>query len=601
VTTTQLETDHGRFLCAEDGGGTEGAFITEPDGTVRPTGLATGTRERAGAWETFEVERDEDPALVYLISAHGQYGCAEAEGQDGRFVFNREHGGAWEALRPLEMPDGRVAFEVECRRGCFLCAEPDGHIVIRQPMFEEQPSETPGGYESFTSSADLFPEAPIPVPPPGGGTGIPVAGPVRILGEVFSDDNGAFLPIGCHFGEAFSAWCRGQQAEVRQQVRTIRAAGYDHIRVWLNLGFYDSAWHGREVAFTRFRNKSGHWVEATPNYSDHRIAFNQMLLEQDIRGLFSRGDCNSIAESEIQHHLLEERRVLSHHPQVVFGTECANEKWQNFPPAIAENEPKARQMMEAAFGGTGWLLQNSCPPGSGEEASAFAHMVQGWFPSANVHGTRNFRDMEFVLRHFFNYGYERYPAGYTGKKYALESTEPGGPGQGVSVGNTSELWKIMAMHAATLIGRTGTVYMSGFGVFWDGPIESQVGFWEVPQLRALFQSNAFLGQALHGGRGEAWVTSNGGFSNTNPNGYARIDQLIYDRDCVAIAHHGGSGRALRFKVGGSVSIRNWDLTERMAFEVEPNYVRDVGGDCLVVMRAGRKRGRTDAALGSRRR
>jgi hypothetical protein len=598
TTTTQLETDHGRFLCAEDGGGTAGDVITEPDGSQRPAGLATGTREIAYAWETFTVERDGE--LLYLVSVHGQYGCAENEGQDGIFVFNRPAGGAWEALRPVEMADGRVAFEVECRRGYYLCAEPDGRIVIRQPEWEGEPApDKPGGWESFTASADLFPESPIP--PGGGADGIPVAGPVRILGEVFSDDLGAFIPIGCHFGEAFSAWCRGKQAEVRQQVRTIRAAGYDHIRVWLNLGYYDSAWHGREVAFTRFRNKSGAWVEATPQYYEQLLAFVQMLLDEELRGLFSRGDCNSIAESEIQHHLREVRRVLSHHPEVIFGIELANEKWQNFPPAIAEDEPKARQMMDTAFGGTGWQLQNSCPPGSGEEASAFAHMVQNWFPSANVHGTREFGDMEKVLRRFFNYGYERYPSPYSGKKYALESTEPGGPGQGVSVGNTSDLWKIMAMHAATLIGRTGTVYMSGFGVFWDGPIESQVGFWDVPKLRDLFQPNAFLGQAVHGGRGEAWITSNGGFSNTNPHGYARVDQLIYDRDCVAIAHSGGAGRALRFKVGGSVSIRNFDLTERLAFEVEPNYVRDVGGDCLVVLRAGRKRARTWSAVGSRSR
>ena len=61
MVTTTLETDHGRFVCAEEGGGTEGTVV---DG--RPQGLATGTRESAGAWETFTVERDGE--VVYLVS-----------------------------------------------------------------------------------------------------------------------------------------------------------------------------------------------------------------------------------------------------------------------------------------------------------------------------------------------------------------------------------------------------------------------------------------------------------------------------------------------------------------------------------------------------
>ena len=61
MTTTTLETDHGRFVCAEEGGGTEGTVV---DG--RPQGLATGTREAAGAWETFTVEHDGE--VCYLVS-----------------------------------------------------------------------------------------------------------------------------------------------------------------------------------------------------------------------------------------------------------------------------------------------------------------------------------------------------------------------------------------------------------------------------------------------------------------------------------------------------------------------------------------------------
>jgi hypothetical protein len=578
--TATLTTDHGKFVCAEEGGGVEGAVI---DG--RPAGLATGTRTHAGAWETFEVERDGD--VCYLKSSGDSladpplppmYGCAENEGKEGYFVFNRPHGGAWEALIPHELHDGRVAFEIQCRPKHFLCAEPDGRIVIRQPMWEGQPTDVPGGYESFTPSVDLF-------PPSWGSDLVPLAGPVRVVNELFLDDTGLILPLGCHFGEAFSAWCRGRQAEVVHQLQVVRQAGYDHIRVWLNLGYYP-VWRGREVAFTRFQAKDGHWVEATPGYSDHRLSFNAMLSDVGLRGLFSRGDCNSISDAAIEAHLHEERRILSHDPEVIFGVETANEKWQNFPRSLAENEPACKALMERVFGGTGWLTQNSCPPGSAEDPASFEHMVQNWFTCANVHGSREFEDMEKVLRRHFNYGYERYTHSYAGKKYAMESTEPGGPGQGVSVGNTSDLWKIMAMHAATLVGRSATVYMSGHGVFWNGPLESQPGFWEVPRLRTIFGPDAFSGQAVHGNRAEAWVTSAGGMNNTNPNGYARMDQLLTGNHGVCIAHHGGSGRKPVFRVNAQVSIRNWDLTERMAFTSTPGYVRDIGGDGLIVMDRG---------------
>ena len=79
------------------------------------------------------------------------------------------------------------------------------------------------------------------------------------------------------------------------------------------------------------------------------------------------------------------------------------------------------------------------------------------------------------------------------------------------------------------------------------------------------------------------MTSAGGMNNVNPNGYARIDQLVGVKDGVAIAHHGGAGRSLQFRVAANVSILNWDLTERLTFASQPGYVRNIGGDGLVVM------------------
>ena len=122
--TTTLQTDHDRYLCAEEGGGVEGAVV---DG--RPAGLATGTRETAGRLGNLHRRPRRRGVLPRLERrrprgpARGarRTGARKPKARLGIFVFNRPSGGAWEALIPHEMPYDRVAFEIACRPGHFLC------------------------------------------------------------------------------------------------------------------------------------------------------------------------------------------------------------------------------------------------------------------------------------------------------------------------------------------------------------------------------------------------------------------------------------------------------------------------------------------------
>jgi hypothetical protein len=57
-----------------------------------------------------------------------------------------------------------------------------------------------------------------------------------------------------------------------------------------------------------------------------------------------------------------------------------------------------------------------------------------------------------------------------------------GPGAGVSVGRVNDPELLCALTVAALITGQCWTYMSGFGVFWDGPIDSQPGFFEVARL-----------------------------------------------------------------------------------------------------------------------
>ena len=581
-----FKSDHGKFLCAEDGGAPQGSVI---DG--RPGGLATANRPEMQGWERFTLEHITEDYYA-LKSDNGFYLCAEDNGYAGYAAFNREAAGPWETWR-VRTHGTKLSFE-SCRPGFFLKAWPDGRVSVDQPMANDAPTTEPGGYEQW----DPIP----PIDENGGGGGVdpsaplvPADGHVRVVqGDRFADNHGLLTPVGCHFGEAFSAFTRNKTVAgrtVREQIRILRSLGFTHIRSWGNLGYYQRAWRGREVAFAPFVAQDGTAVPATPDYYGKVVAFLRMCAEEGMRVLWTDGDMNSMSRGTIESHQAQFRAAVVGHDlqHALFGKELANEKWQNFPDGLKQNEPAAVEIMRGAYAGTGWLLQNSCPPPGerdyGESGEGFAHMVQGWFPCANVHGTREFGDMNKVMRRHFNYGYERYPRGYTGSPYAMQSTEPGGPGQGVTVGNTTETWKLVGMHIATLLGRSGTVYMSSHGVFWDGPIEDQPACKETAQLKDIFTPDAFNGHSLHGGRTEAWVTSTGGFEDPDGHGYARVDQLVSDSTGRgwALAHSGRGHRRLTFKRRLAIRVRALDLRIKLEAHVESGQVVDVAGDAFVEM------------------
>jgi hypothetical protein len=385
-----------------------------------------------------------------------------------------------------------------------------------------------------------------------------------------------------HFGESFSAFCRGKQAEVEEELKIAVDHGYNFHRTWGNLGYYTD-WRGREVAFHDFVGEDGRHISKTPDYYTRWHEYLQMCVRVGIRVSFDDGDMNSLPLRAIEDHQHLMRQVMDSYPHTVFSKQLANEKWQNFPSSKAFDENYAVSIMRAAFGGSQFILGNSAhvpdDKETHESGKGFAHMVNGFFWAGIVHGTRDFRDMEKVLRRFYNYGYERYPSGYGDRKYLMISMEPGGPGQGVTVGRTEDIWKICGMHIATLIGRTVPVYMSGNGVFWDGPIYNQPGYAETGRLGSIFPSNAFTFTSLHGNRSDAWFTSEGGFANEG-SGYGRVDQLISDsnRFGLCIAHGGKGTRRIVTRRNVNVSVMALDLTSKFSGKFSAGQSFDAGGD-----------------------
>jgi len=527
--TTTLETDHGRFVCAEEGGGTEGTVV---DG--RPQGLATGTRESAGAWETFTVERDGE--VCYLVScgdeANGiasSYGCAEAEGTLGIFVFNRPSGGAWEALIPHEMPYDRVAFEVACRPGHYLCAEPDGRIVIRQPEWDGQPSDQPGGYESFTSSYDFFappPVADLPFPP----TAVAqLQGRVARHGVPLHDATGARSYTACHFFEGFSAYTRDPARATAQLVAIAQA--YPAIRFLDVVGWY-SYWRGREVSPIAFTARDGYAVAATPDYYAQLVAFAQVLQRIGLKAHWTRGDLQLFGGfSGIERHILTVCELVRDHglQDVIEIHEVVNE-----PPFNGVRLDDARrlgELMTTALPGT--LVSHGAPGGT-EEASELRAWAQG-ADVGSVHGLRPGSATD-VLRHIYSVRREGFGAGT-----CVVQGEPFGPGTDVSGGRSDDVELLTLACAQSLITAQRWTYMSGWGVRWNGPIHTQPGFVEVATIAGWIPEDVFSWTLTRGGLVDnPFASASGYFGDSGvSHGPARVD-----------AAYAGDGRYLVTVYGG---------------------------------------------------
>lgn len=226
----------------------------------------------------------------------------------------------------------------------------------------------------------------------------------------FEDATGKrILPICAHFGEAFSAFVRRPDA-VENQLRIVKAAGYDCVRVWDVLGYYDSnrpdqssqwsAWKNKEVTPVSFVAYSGRSISATPDYYDQWRAFVLAVKRSGLTLFHSRGDLNGIKLAQVLEHT---RRLASIYDDPAVGwnmlalAEANNENWQN--GAFSPDE--LRRIVEP-FKSRGALTAHSSAeraeePPDMQEIAAGASLY-------TVHGLRN-GPWSQILEHIFSLGY----------------------------------------------------------------------------------------------------------------------------------------------------------------------------------------------------
>jgi hypothetical protein len=337
-------------------------------------------------------------------------------------------------------------------------------------------------------------------------------GQLRIAGGCYADDTGPVNPVFCHFGEAFSAFVR-RPADVLDQLRAIKAAGYVGIRFWDHLGYYSEAWRNKEVSPWTFESHTGLRVQATPEYYGQLEAFLSAVRDLGLVVRHSRGDLNAIPFAQVLEHCERVAAIYDRVGAFVCAVaEGANEAWQN-----GVDTPEKLRQMVAPFKRRGILTELSCPPGASEEPAdlqAYSSGADVWV----VHGAR----IEYprLIGHIHALGYE-IPSEFPRPRLG-DQGEPSGPGPGVTVGQVNDVNVLQLMAVVSLMARQMWTYMSSFGVFWDGRIETMPGFAEVPQAAALVPKGVMGWKLIHGGT--SWRGTRVYAAPTD--GQTRCDQAI---------------------------------------------------------------------------
>ena len=111
-------------------------ICAELDGTL------VADRTAAGVWETFAVVPGEGPGTSGLQTHHGRFWCAE-EGGGGKLVANRARVGPWESFKVHHQPGGEI--NIETHDGHFVCAELGGGGEVNATRLGPGPWETFNG------------------------------------------------------------------------------------------------------------------------------------------------------------------------------------------------------------------------------------------------------------------------------------------------------------------------------------------------------------------------------------------------------------------------------------------------------------------------
>lgn len=419
------------------------------------------------------------------------------------------------------------------------------------------------GYEDGTAS-DILTEnkqvgvALIKIKPPHPN---PILGRLRINGAFvtgghppgcFADDTGCLNPVGAHAGDLFYLFAK-DRARALLELDRIAAAGYQFVRVWMQLGCgadqpcteynddgWRNFWYGHEVG-----------PGLTPNYWGQVHDFLVALHERGLKLAWSQGD-----PAQTGHTMTDRRAYAARAAQTAAGVDsgmvvaffdAGNEAWQNDQDRFYD-DPKNMASFVRAYqdaGGLGLVTLTDAPEercyGTNYSFEAYA------IPPTMIWDVHSWRDGHSwdLARHPWTIAYECKP------KWRLGiNSEPPGNGELVSVTpNKHELDHEALGNIAVLsvIGHQAFTWFSGEGVKLDRGLQVEQGFANVPGAIGLLPKDVMRWTQLHHS-GSTWGHLR--VFELTPNPSVRVDGVMNDDGRFAYMMHGPGGTH-RFPVARS--------------------------------------------------
>jgi len=395
-------------------------------------------------------------------------------------------------------------------------------------------------------------------PPPAPLHPNPLIGHLGIRGQCFADDTGCVTPRFAHFGSALSSRVR-DAAKVDHQLDLVAAAGYHGVRVWMQLGCGNNQpcpagafWRGWEVGPRGL----------TADYDNQVLAFFRALTARQLRAVVSQGDPAQTG------HTMAEREAYARWLAAICteadgtGDVCAfvdagNEAWQNDADGFYRNNTSEAAANMRRFigayqqaGGTG-LTSTTSPPS--EIASDMDQNSPSPIHVWDVHSDRGGMWWD-KRRHTFSLPYES-----GGPKLPLGiNSEPPGNGDLVSAssGKADLDHEALANIAVSAAMRQAYVWFSGEGVKLDKGLETEQGFYTVPQAIDRLPKDIATFSTLHHS-GDRWRGTR--VFSLPQNTQVRMDGAIGADGRFAYVVDGPSG--------------NWTLTIERSFT---GFVLDTG-------------------------
>lgn len=392
------------------------------------------------------------------------------------------------------------------------------------------------------------------------------------------------LPLCAHFGEAFSAYVHGKTVDgisVEEQLRRIRAAGYDCVRSWINLGFYQDGWKGREVTPFSFVGNDGTRVRPTPEYYDRLVAFLRLLDTLGLRLHLTQGDLNQVDPGEVRRHYERIAELLDAHAlqHVIALVEAINENHMN-----GSFKPDTLREWVEPFKSRGYIVAATC--GCSDDPHELIANARA-FSVRYYHGLRP-GDATDRLRHIFSTSYA-VPEGAPRLAWEGEPIGPNRlPGRGVYGNHTEDAEELGLLPAQRLIARGAWTFMSQCGVFWRCALDKHTGFSLVPKMRKVLRDFAPDVMAwptlVHGARPEAALVSPIGYHHASgaSEGPSRIDQAVSAdrRKAVAVVYGGRGRKPVQNKMGCSARVtvvqpKDDETIDSRTFTLAPGETMDL--------------------------